>query len=75
MRRWLTAPLADANAIRDRLASVDALAGSAADLFRPIKERISKLPDVQRAITGIFYRKCSVSECFKALRYVCLFIA
>lgn len=72
LRKWVAAPLADAAAIRCRLDAVEVLAGPAADVFLPVKEMIGKLPDLQRAATSIFYRKCSAADCAAALESLSL---
>lgn len=47
---------------------METLAGSTAHAFLPIKEMLGKLPDLQRAATAIFYRKCSSADCAAALK-------
>merc|ERR1711965_951545 len=62
LRRWVSRPLAQAAPIRERHEAVAALAGPASAGFEPILALLPKLPDLERAITRIYYGKCSTAD-------------
>ena len=68
LRKWLASPLADPGKIRARLNAVEALNGRCNSAFEPIIAMLKRLPDLERNITGIFFRKCSTADFLAVLQ-------
>ncbi|XP_076055515.1 DNA mismatch repair protein Msh3-like [Oratosquilla oratoria] len=62
LRKWITQPLLDVDIIRDRQDMVEELMTSDSPVIAAAKKCLEKLPDVEKALTTIFYKKCSTYD-------------
>ena len=58
LRRWLSAPLRDAEAVERRLDAVADAITDEAQFYETIANALKGSMDLERALTTIYYKKC-----------------
>ncbi|KAM3867439.1 DNA mismatch repair protein Msh3 [Diretmus argenteus] len=62
MRKWVSQPLTDPQAISDRQDAVHEILESDSVTLTAIRSLLSHLPDLERGICSIYHKKCSTQE-------------
>lgn len=67
LRKWICHPLANAPDVRARLDAVDEIIQGKSRTVQTIVNMLSTLPDLEKGLMRIYYRKCSPREVFNLL--------
>ncbi|XP_040277428.1 DNA mismatch repair protein Msh3 isoform X2 [Bufo bufo] len=71
LKQWVTQPLIDASEINARLDAVSEILSSDSCFLGQIRGYLCKLPDLERGISSIYYKKCSPQEFFSIISTLC----
>ncbi|XP_048583946.1 DNA mismatch repair protein Msh3 isoform X2 [Nematostella vectensis] len=64
LKRWITQPLLEKREIEERLKAVSCLSALSSDqpLLKSIHRLLSHIPDLEKGLCAIYYKKCSTVE-------------
>jgi DNA mismatch repair protein MSH3 len=69
LKRWISNPLIDPRAIQERLEAVEELSNGDAPSISLVRQLLSSgLPDLERGLCRIYYKKCSTAEFYNIMK-------